>query len=107
MLNAIRQVEERWKEGTRLHKIAAQYGVDPGNLVRAFRKKHGVTPKEFIDAKRKELVLREMKKDGIIGYEIGVMIGMDDLAFYRWVKRAFGKPLILLRKEIQRNQNKV
>lgn len=89
--SAIRHIEEKWTEGEKLHAIAARYNVDTGNLVRAFRGKHELTPKQFMDEQRKQLVLREIQKDHALGYEIGAMIGMDDLAFYRWVKRAFGK----------------
>ena len=88
---AIEYIRLNWKQGKNLQEVASMYGVDPGNLDRAFRNAEGVTEKHFVDRMRKEYVLARIKLDSIFGYEIGCALGFpDDLAFYRWVKRAFG-----------------
>ena len=95
---AVEFIRKHWKEGKALKQIAALYGVDPGNLARAFRKREGKTVKEFIDGKRKEHVLELIAKKNLFGHEIGTELGFaDDLAFYRWVKRAFDIPFTKLR----------
>ena len=88
---AIEYIKSSWKEGKNLQEVASMYGVDPGNLDRAFRNAEGVTEKHFVDLRRKDFVLSRIKLDSVLGYEIGQELGFtSDLAFYRWVKRAFG-----------------
>ena len=91
--SAVRFVISEWKQGRSLKETARLFGVDPGNLARAFKKIRGITPKEYIDRKRIEYVVTVVATDKKYGYEIGAQLGFtSDLAFYRWVKRAFGVP---------------
>jgi AraC-like DNA-binding protein len=92
--DAIDHIRSNWRRGSTLKSIAARFNVDPGNLDRQFRRRTGVTVKVFIDQRRKEHVLTQLRHDRKYGYEIGTELGFeDDLAFYRWVKRAFGVSL--------------
>ena len=93
MLSAIHFIKMEWKQGKSLKETARLFGVDPGNLARAFKEIQGITPKEYIDRKRIEYVVTVVAADKKYGYEIGSQLGFaTDLAFYRWVKRAFGVP---------------
>ena len=97
---AVQYVLSHWKEGKSLKEIAKMHGIDPGNLARAFRKKYGCTVKQFMDEKRKALILKHLSTDDLFGHEIGTKLGFrDDLAFYRWVKRAFRASFAELRKQ--------
>ena len=95
---AIQYIKTNWKQGKTLKEIAQIHRVDPGNLARAFRAKEGTTVKAFVDEKRKQYVLQTIKDSNPFAYEIGAELGFsNDLAFYRWVKRAFGIPFAQLR----------
>ena len=95
---AIDFLKTNWLDGKSLKEIAHHHRVDAGNLVRAFRKQEGMTVKQFLDAKRKEHVLARLADKKFLGYAIGAELGFgNDLAFYRWVKRAFGVSFAELR----------
>ncbi len=95
---AIDFLKTNWFDGKSLKEIAHHHRVDAGNLERAFRKQEGVTVKQFLDAKRKEHVLARLADKEFLGYAIGAELGFgNDLAFYRWVKRAFGVSFAELR----------
>jgi AraC-like DNA-binding protein len=82
-----------------LKEVAELFSVDAGNLERAFHSREGVTVKQFIDQQRKKYVTSRLADKGVRGYEVGAELGFtDDLAFYRWVKRAFGISFVKLRK---------
>ena len=105
---AIRHLKTNWHDGKTLKEVAHLYGLDAGNLERAFRKQEGMTVKQFIDQKRKEHVLACLANRTILGYAIGAELGFaNDLAFYRWVKRAFGVSFLALRERAQRPVAKV
>lgn len=96
--NAINYIKSSWRSGRTLKEIAEFHGVDSGNLERCFRNREGMTVKQFTDQQRKEYVRTALNDKLILGYEIGSDLGFtDDLAFYRWVKRAFGKSFAALR----------
>lgn len=96
---AIRELKTNWRKGRSLKEVAADFGVDAGNLDRAFRKQEGMPTKEFLDSKRKEQLLLLLKERTRYGHEIGTELGFPNgFAFYRWVKRAFGVSLAELRK---------
>lgn len=98
MQAAIKNLKSEWRSGKSLKEIAHHHQVDAGNLVRAFRKQEGMTVKQFLDAKRKEHVLARLADKKFLGYAIGAELGFgNDLAFYRWVKRAFGVSFAELR----------
>ncbi len=95
---AIDYIKSNWKKGGNLKQVALLHGLDPGNLARAFRTREGVTAKKYVDSCRKMHLLEQISRTQRLGFEIGAELGfVDDLAFYRWVKRAFGIPLTELR----------
>ncbi len=99
---AILHIKSHWKLGKSLKEVAEHYRIDAGNLARAFRKREGISIKQFADHKRKEYVLTRLKKGFVLGFEIGAELGFaNDLAFYRWVKRAFGVSFAELRKRVK------
>lgn len=92
MKDAIKYIKAHWQDGKSLKEIAGQFGVNPGNLERAFRRSQGITVKRYIDEKRVRFVLAVLSKTRMLGYEIGAKLGFkSDRAFYRWVRHAFGK----------------
>lgn len=98
---AIKYIKTGWKDGKTVTEIAALYRVDAGNLERAFKKAEGVTIGQFISNCRKMYVLKKIQEDHHFGYEIGNELGFaDDLAFYRWVRGAFGISWRTLRTKI-------
>lgn len=98
---AIDFLKAKWLDGKSLKEIARLHRVDAGNLERAFRRQEGVTVKQFLDAKRKEHVLARLSEKKFLGYAIGAELGFaNDLAFYRWVRRAFGVSFAELRDRI-------
>lgn len=102
---AIDFLKTSWLCGKSLKEIAHLHRVDAGNLVRAFRKQEGMTVKQFLDAKRKEHVLARLSDKEFLGYAIGAELGFaNDLAFYRWVKRAFGVSFAELRSRKSRSR---
>ncbi|NUM73922.1 helix-turn-helix transcriptional regulator [candidate division KSB1 bacterium] len=105
MQAAIKNLKSEWRSGKSLKEIAHHHRVDAGNLERAFRKQEGMTVKQFLDAKRKEHVLARLADKKFLGYAIGAELGFgNDLAFYRWVKRAFGVSFAELRARNSANQ---
>lgn len=101
MQAAIKNLKSEWRSGKSLKEIAHLHRVDAGNLERAFRKQEGMTVKQFVDQKRKEHVLARLSDKKFLGYAIGAELGFaNDLAFYRWVKRAFGMSFVELRDSI-------
>lgn len=98
---AIDFLKANWLDGKSLKEIAHLHRVDAGNLERAFRKQEGMTVKQFVDQKRKEHVLARLADKKFLGYAIGAELGFaNDLAFYRWVKRAFGVSFAKLRAQV-------
>ncbi len=82
-----------------MKEIADLYRLDSGNLERAFRKREGITFKQFVDEKRKAHVISRLADKMVFGYEIGAELGFaNGRAFYRWVQRAFGVSFAELRK---------
>lgn len=99
---AIRFIKARWREGKTLKEIAQLHGVDAGNLERAFRRREGVTIKQFIDRQRKDYLLPHLGDSMLYGHEIGTVLGFPNKrAFYRWVERAFGISLTALRAQVR------
>ena len=102
---AITYIKSNWKQGKSLKQVATQHGVDSGNLARAFRNQERMTVKQFIDEKRERYVMSQLTKRTLYGYEIGAELGfINDLAFYRWVKRAFGVSFAMLRSQALRER---
>ncbi len=100
---AIHYLQSHWREGQTLKEVAELHRVDAGNLDRIFRNQEGMTIKQFIDQQRKEHVLLRLTNKAILGYAIGAELGFaNDLAFYRWVKRAFGVSFSVLRAQMRR-----
>jgi len=98
---AIEYIQANWKDGKTLKEIADLHRLDAGNLERSFRNRQGMTVKHFLDQRRKEHVASRLADKTLRGYEIGAELGFaDDLAFYRWVKRAFGISFAVLRAQI-------
>jgi len=96
---AISHLKAHWRDGKSLKEVARLLRVDAGNLERAFHHHEGETVKHFIDGRRKQHVTSRLADKSVRGYEIGAELGFaDDLAFYRWVKRAFGISFAKLRK---------
>lgn len=92
-----------------MKEIADRYRLDSGNLERAFRKREGMTVKQFVDERRKAHVFSRLAKKTVFGYEIGVELGFaNGRAFYRWVQRAFGVSFATLRSQFVtiRQQNR-
>jgi methylphosphotriester-DNA--protein-cysteine methyltransferase len=84
-----------------MQSVSEEFDLDASNLTRRFRNVVGVTPKHFLDKERKRFVLEKLLKRTMLGYEIGAALGFpDDISFYRWVRRAFGRPL----REMQNEQ---
>ncbi|MCI0690482.1 AraC family transcriptional regulator [candidate division KSB1 bacterium] len=97
---AIKYVKANWREGKTLKEVAELYRIDAGNFERAFKNREGMTFKQFVDERRKAHVVSRLTKKSVFGYEIGVELGFaDGVAFYRWVKRAFGVTFAKLRKK--------
>lgn len=100
---AIRDLKTNWQKGRSLKEIASHHRLDAGNLARAFRNREGMTVKRYLDERRREYIKRRIADPKVLGYEIGAELGFaDDLAFYRWVKRAFGVSLVKLRAQLMR-----
>jgi methylphosphotriester-DNA--protein-cysteine methyltransferase len=98
MAHAIRFIYAEWRKGKLLKEIAERYRVDAGNLERAFRRREGVTIKQFIDRQRKDYLLSHLGDSMLYGHEIGAAMGFSNKrAFYRWVERAFGISFTALR----------
>lgn len=99
---AIQYLKTNWRNGKTLKEIADLYRVDAGNLDRAFRHQTGMTSKHFIDQQRKQHVAARLESN-TRGYALGAELGfVNDLAFYRWVKRAFGVSFSALRAKTPR-----
>lgn len=96
---AMEYVHTNWQTGESLKQISSRFSVDPPSLARVFRNTHGITVKRFIDAERAKVVRALLRSNNIPGYKVAKEIGMDDLTFYRWVKRVFGKSLKELKKK--------
>jgi methylphosphotriester-DNA--protein-cysteine methyltransferase len=97
---AMRYIKSNWQEGKSLKEIADRHRVDAGNLERAFWNQEGMTAKHYVDQQRQKYVLAQLARHTMLGYEIGDELGFrNDLAFYRWVKRAFGISFIELREK--------
>ena len=102
MEQAIKYIKSSWKDGKTLKEVAELHGVDSGNLERSFRKREGMTVKQFVDQRRKGYVIFKLSDRAVFGYEIGTELGfVNDLAFYRWVKRAFRVSFVELRKTLE------
>lgn len=100
LASAIAFLKTDWRQGKSLKEVAAMFGIDAGNLDRAFRKQEGVPAKEFINQKRKERLLLLITDHTRYGHEIGTALGFPNgFAFYRWVKRAFGVSFTELRAQ--------
>ena len=100
---AIKYIKKNWRNGKSLKQVAEIHGYDPGNLARSFRNTEGVTVKTYVNRLRKAYVAEQLGSKSPFGYEIGIGLGfVDDLAFYRWVKRAFGVSFEELRKQSRR-----
>lgn len=100
----MRFIKSNWRKGNSLKEVAQRYGVDAGNLERAFHRREGVTIKQFIDQQRKAYLLSRLADPKIFGHEIGTALGFPNKrAFYRWVKRAFGISFTALRAQIRDN----
>lgn len=75
-------------------EVAAALGKHPADLDRMFRRTCGVTLKRYIDSQCRNLVEARLKGGTVKGYELAIEFGFrTDQAFYRWVKRVFGKCL--------------
>lgn len=99
---AIAHILAHWKKGETLKEIAALYDVDPGNLDRAFRVRHGITEKAYVDKMRAEYVKSRISQNHILGYEVAAELGFrSDFSFYRWVRRVFGVPFTELTRDIR------
>lgn len=97
---AIRYIKANWRKGKTLKEVAELYSVDAGNLERAFKNREGMTFKQFVDERRKAHVTFRVADKTVFGYEIGAELGFaGELAFYRWVKRAFGVSFAKLRSQ--------
>jgi methylphosphotriester-DNA--protein-cysteine methyltransferase len=100
---AIKYIKTNWREGKSLKEVAEFYRVNAGNLERAFRKREGMTVKQFVDERRKAHVVSRLTKKSVFGYELGAKLGFaNGRAFYRWVERAFGVSFAELRKRAKR-----
>ena len=100
---AVLHLKSHWRDGKSLKELAELFSVDAGNLERAFRGREGMTVKHFVDERRKEHVSSRLADKGVRGYEIGAELGFaNDLAFYRWVNRAFGVSFVKLRAQARR-----
>lgn len=107
MEHAIKYIKSNWKEGKTLKEVAELHGVNAGNLERSFHKREGMTFKQFVDQLRKEYVISKLGERDLYGYEIGTELGfVSDLAFYRWVKRAFGVSFTKLHKKAKSDLRK-
>ena len=54
--------------------------------------------KKYIDAKLKERAV-QLFESSKHGYDIGRELGfLDDIAFYKWIKRVFGRSLLSIRR---------
>jgi iron complex transport system substrate-binding protein len=96
---AIKYIKAHWREGKTLKEVAELYRVDAGNLERAFRKREGMTVKQFVDERRKAYVVSQLINKTVFGYELGAELGFaNGRAFYRWVERAFEVAFAELRK---------
>ncbi len=105
---AIAHILVSWKNGRTLKSVAAEFDVDPGNLDRLFRKRHGMTVSAFVSHKRKEYVIQRLQDGRAFGYEIGAELGfVNDWSFYRWAKRAFGVPFAQLRRDASNSVRKL
>ena len=104
---AINDIKSNWREGKTVKEVAGRYGVDAGNLERAFRNREGVTIKQFVDQRRKAYVMARLQNKTRFGYELGAELGFaNGRAFYRWVTRAFGIAFAELRKSAQSDLRK-
>lgn len=89
---AVEFVQVQWRTIHTMQSVATQFGIDAARLTRYFRQVVGATPKKYVDNERKKFVAERMRKGSMLGYEIGELLGFpDDISFYRWVRRAFGK----------------
>lgn len=97
---AVSHVRQHWRKGESLKEVAARFGLDPGNLDRAFKRAEGVSVKAYVDARRKEILEDLLRRDHLLGYEIAAELGFrSDVAFYRWVKRKLGSPYSHFRRQ--------
>jgi AraC-like DNA-binding protein len=95
---AVDFLKSHWKSVRTLQEVATDFEIDAANLTRRFRESEGKTPKRFLDEERKRFVLERLRENEMLGYEIGALLEFpSDIAFYRWVKRVFGRSL----KELQ------
>jgi len=100
MQRAIRDLKSNWRDGKTLKEIADLHRVDAGNLERAFKNREGITVKQYVDRQRKVYIVSRLTDETVFGYEIGAELGfVDELAFYRWVRRAFGVSFVNLRSQ--------
>ncbi len=98
LARAVDHIKTHWQQGQSLKQVAVKFGVDAGNLDRAFRKQEGMPAKEFLDRKREERLLLLITDHTRYGHEIGTELGfLNGFAFYRWVRRMFGVSFTELR----------
>ncbi|TLY33493.1 MAG: helix-turn-helix transcriptional regulator, partial [Ignavibacteria bacterium] len=64
-------VEQHWRSGSPLKRMAADVGIDAADMERLFRGATGVTIKRYIDERKKEELVDLLKNGKTFGYEIG------------------------------------
>jgi AraC-like DNA-binding protein len=91
---ALEYIETNLRATLSVKEISRELNLDPGDVVRAFRRARGITIKRYVDGRLMEKLEYWLANSERSGYEIGVELGFtSDLAFYRWVKRVSGLSL--------------
>ncbi len=99
---AIEYFHNHWIEGKTLKEVSVRFRVDQGNLSREFRRRYGLSPKEYLDWRRMEYLCVRLRDNPRLGYEIGNELGfLSEVSFYKWVRRVFGVPLSRLQRDLE------
>lgn len=99
--SAVHHIRYRWMEGKSLKQVATLFNLNQATLSREFRRKIGISPKEYVDWLRLEYLCVRLKEDPALGFEIGCELGFPTSAsFYKWVRRMTGGSLSQLRAEV-------
>jgi AraC family transcriptional regulator of adaptative response/methylated-DNA-[protein]-cysteine methyltransferase len=77
-------IEERLEEGVTLSELAEAVGLSPWHLQRLFKKHLGISPREYLDAKRGERLRAELRQGGgVAGATYGAGYGSSSRVYER------------------------
>jgi len=87
----LEELKARWNEAVTVKELAKLVRLDPSDVERLLRRRTGLTFKQYVNQRRKDLVIQLVMEGQSLGYQIALEIGFrEEHSFYRWFKKAFG-----------------